>query len=195
MTRKINLGPQPLILPNPAVLVGAVVEGKANFSTYAWAGIICGNPPMVAIGMQHHRHTLRGIRQNLAFSVNIPSEDMVKETDYCGLVSGADTDKAADCGFKVFYGGLDTAPLIEQCPVNLECKVVHLLSLGSHMGVIGQITAAHVSDDCLTGGKPDITKIRPLVYSRGEKARYNAVGKVVGEAFSCGKELKKKKKA
>lgn len=189
MIRKINLGPQPLLFPNPAVIVGAIVEGKPNFSTYAWAGIVCGNPPTVAIGMQHHRYTLKGIRQNMTFSVNIPSEEMAKETDYCGIVSGADTDKVKDCGFNVFYGSLDTAPLIEQCPVNLECKVSHMLNLGSHLAIIGQIVAAHASDDCLTGGKPDISKIKPLVYSRGEKARYNAVGSVIGEAFSCGKDI------
>jgi flavin reductase (DIM6/NTAB) family NADH-FMN oxidoreductase RutF len=190
---KSKMGPQPLIFPNPAVLVGAIVNGKPNFSTYAWAGVTGGKPPTVAVGMQPHRYTLKGVRENMAFSVNIPSEGMVKEADYCGLVSGADTDKVKDCGFKIFYGSLEKAPLIEQCPVNLECRVRHILDLGSHMLVIGEVVETHASEECLTEGKPDIMKIKPLVYSRGPKARYNAVGEAIGDAFSIGKGLKSDK--
>jgi len=190
---KQALGPQPLLFPNPVVLVGAIVDGKPNFSTYAWCGITSGNPPTISVGVQHHRYTLKGIHQNMTFSVNVPSDDMIKETDYCGIVSGAATDKIKDCGFKVFYGTLDSAPLIEQCPINLECEVLHILNLGSHSHVIGKIVETHASEDCLTDGKPDIVKIKPLIYSRGTTARYNAVGKVLADAFSIGKELKKKR--
>jgi len=188
---KKELGPQPLLFPNPAVLVGAMVDGKPNFATYAWCGITGGEPPTISVGIRHERHTLKGIHQNRAFSVNVPSVDLIKETDYCGMVSGAKTDKAKDCGFKVFYGTLDSAPLIEQCPVNLECEVLHILNLGVHAMVIGKIVQTHVSEDCLTEGAPDIMKIKPLIYSRGPSARYNAVGEVLGNAFSIGKEIKK----
>jgi len=190
MTKK-ELGPQPLLFPNPAVLVGAMVDGKPNFATFAWCGITGGEPPTISVGIRHERHTLKGIHQNRAFSVNVPSADLIKETDYCGMVSGAKTDKAKDCGFKVFYGTLDSAPLIEQCPVNLECEVLHILNLGVHAMVIGKIVQTHVSEDCLTEGAPDIMKIKPLIYSRGPSARYNAVGEVLGNAFSIGKEIKK----
>ena len=115
----------------------------------------------------------------------------MKETDYCGIYSAAKTDKVKDCGFEVFYGGLDSAPLIEQCPVNLECEVLHILNLGIHALVIGKIVQTHISEDCLTDGVPDIMKIKPLIYSRGPTARYNAVGEVLGQCFSIGKELKK----
>jgi flavin reductase (DIM6/NTAB) family NADH-FMN oxidoreductase RutF len=137
---------------------------------------------------------LKGIRQNRTFSVNVPSTDLIKETDYCGMVSGAKADKANDCGFKVFYGGLASAPLIEQCPVNLECEVWHMLNLGAHMLVVGKIVQTHISDDCLTEGQPDIMKIRPLIYSRGPVARYNAVGEVLGQAYNIGKELRVQEK-
>lgn len=188
---KKELGPQPLLFPNPAVLVGAMVDGKPNFATFAWCGITGGKPPTISVGIRHERHTLKGIHQNRTFSVNIPSADLIKETDYCGMVSGAKTDKAKDCGFKVFYGTLDSAPLIEQCPVNLECEVLHILNLGAHAMVIGKIVQTYVSEDCLTEGAPDIMKIKPLIYSRGPSARYNAVGEVLGNAFSIGKEIKK----
>ncbi len=188
---KKELGPQPLLFPNPAVLVGAMVDGKPNFATFAWCGITGGEPPTISVGIRHERHTLKGIHQNRTFSVNVPSADLIKETDYCGMVSGAKTDKAKDCGFKVFYGTLDSAPLIEQCPVNLECEVLHILNLGVHTMVVGKIVQTHVSEDCLTDGAPDIMKIKPLIYSRGPSARYNAVGEVLGNAFSIGKEIKK----
>ncbi len=103
----------------------------------------------------------------MTFSVNVPSTDTVKETDYCGLVSGSKVDKVEVCRFKVFYGKLVSAPLLEQCPVNLECRVVHILDLGSHSLIIGRISEAHVSENCLTDGESDINKIKPLVYITG----------------------------
>jgi flavin reductase (DIM6/NTAB) family NADH-FMN oxidoreductase RutF len=108
------------------------------------------------------------------------------------MVSGAKTDKAKDCGFTIFYGTLKNAPLIEQCPVNLECKVMHLLNIGAHMLVVGEIIQTHVTEECLTGDEPDIMKIKPFVYSRAlTTRRYNAIGKVIGLPYEVGKKLKK----
>ncbi len=119
---KVALGPQTLVYPMPAMLVGADVDGKPNFMAVAWGGIACSDPPMISVAIRHVRHTLKGVKQNQTFSVNIPSVEQVKETDYCGMVSGSKADKVRACRFKVFYGKLGNAPLIEQCPVNLECK-------------------------------------------------------------------------
>ena len=118
---KVAIGARAILYPLPAVLVGANIDGKPNFSTYAWCGIVNGNPPMLSVSFQYHRHTFKGVKQNGTFSVNIPSVELVKETDYCGIVSGRETDKVADCKFNIFYGKLATAPLISECPVNLEC--------------------------------------------------------------------------
>jgi len=189
---KKQFGPQPWIFPNPTVLVGTVVDGKPNFAPYAWSGITGGDPPTLSVGIRHERYTLIGIKQNKVFSVNIPSVDLLEETDYCGMVSGAKVDKAEECGFNIFYGRLDKAPLIEQCPVNLECEVLHILNVGIHMLVVGKIVQTHITEDCLTDDQPDILKIKPFVYSRGPTARYNAVGDVLGQAFNVGKSLKKK---
>ena len=189
--KKKTYGPQPWLFPNPTVLVGTVFDGKANFAPFAWCGITGGEPPTVSVGIRHQRHTLKGIYQNRTFSVNIPSIDLLKETDYCGMVSGSQADKAKECGFNIFYGTLASAPLIEQCPVNLECEVLHILNLGIHAMVVGKIVQTHVSEDCLTGDQPDIMKIKPFVYSRGPTARYNAVGEVLGQAYDVGKGLKK----
>ncbi len=190
---KVQLGPQTLTYPMPTLLIGANVDGKPNFMTLAWSGIVNSIPPMISAALRHERHTLKGVRQNMTFSVNIPSVDLVKEADYCGFTPGEQVNKAAVCGFKVSYGKLGNAPLIEQCPVNLECRVVHLLDMGSHTLVIGRIEETHVAQECLTDGKPDVTKIRPIIYTRSvASSDYYAYGECIGKAFSIGKALKEK---
>lgn len=188
---KIKLGAQTLVYPMPAFLIGTLVAGQPNFMTAAWSGIANSNPPMITVAVQHHRHTLRGIKENSTFSVNVPGEDQVLETDYCGMVSGSKQDKTAACGFTLFYGDLKTAPLIAQCPVNLECKVVHILNLGSHALIVGQIMETHVSAQCTSDGQPDVTKIKPIVYSAGTEKAYHGIGRHLAQAFSAGKELQK----
>jgi hypothetical protein len=118
----------------------------------------------------------------------------VKETDYCGIVSGRDTDKVADCKFNIFYGKLTTSPLITECPVNLECRVLHILNLGSHEMVIGQIEEVHVTDSCLTDGKPDVAKIKPFLWAMGQKDQYEEFGKPIGVSHSIGKQIKTSEK-
>lgn len=192
--KKIALGPQTLIYPMPAFLIGASVDGKPNFMTAAWSGIAASTPPMITVALQHHRYTLKGIKENGAFSVNVPSAKLAKETDYCGLVSGTTkTDKVKECNFKIFYGKAKNAPLIEQCPLNLECKVVHLLTLGSHCLVIGQIEEVYASDDCLTNGEPDPVKIDPITFVTGANKAYFRIGEKIGPAFEMGLDIKKSK--
>jgi flavin reductase (DIM6/NTAB) family NADH-FMN oxidoreductase RutF len=188
---KVAIGARTLLYPLPAVLVGANVDGKPNFSTYAWCGIVNSRPPMLSVAFQHQRHTLKGIKQNGTFSVNIPSTELVKETDYCGLVSGRDTDKVADCKFNIFYGKLSHVPLITECPVNIECRAMHILNLGSHEMVVGQIEEIHVTDSCLTNGEPDVMKIQPFLWVTFPTNQYWTFGKPIAEAFSIGRKLKK----
>ncbi len=187
---KIPTGPEPLIYPLPIVLVGANVDDKPNFLAVGACGIANAEPPMISVAIGHNRYTYRGIRQNMTFSVNLPSRDMVKETDYCGIVSGSKVNKVEVCQFRIFYGKLQNAPLIEQCPINLECKVVHILDLGSHSLVIGGVEESYTSDNCLTEGKPDINKIQPLAWARDPSNQYYALGEVVAKSHSVGLELK-----
>jgi flavin reductase (DIM6/NTAB) family NADH-FMN oxidoreductase RutF len=184
------MGPRTLVYPMPAFLIGANVDERPNFMTVAWSGIANGKPPMISIALQHPRHTLKGIKQNNTFSVNVPSTDMVKETDYCGIESGSGADKVAVCKFDVFYGVLKNAPLIEQCPVNLECSVVTITDLGSHELVIGKIEEVYATEECLTDGKPDMEKIKPLIFSMDRGANYFSFGKRIAGAFKIGEELK-----
>jgi len=179
---KVRLGPDTLAYPMPVFLIGANVGDRPNFMTAAWSGIVNGAPPMISVAIVSSRHTFKGIREHMTFSVNIPSIDMVKEADYCGSTTGSKVDR-------IFYGKLENAPLIEQCPVNLECRVVHIMDMGSNLMVIGKIEETHVSEDCLTDGKPDVTKIRPFAYVTSPAQQYQALGEIVADAFSVGRDL------
>jgi len=189
---KVQLTPQPLICTTPTVLVGSMVNGKSNFMAVAWCGVANSVPPMVSVAIRKPRYTLKGILEFKEFSVNVPSAAQVKEADYCGIVSGTRVDKTAVCGFTIFTGILKNAPLIEQCPVNLACRVEHIISLGTHELVIGRVMETQISENCLTEGKPDMHKIKPIIYGAGVTTEYFGFGESLGKAFIIGREMERK---
>jgi len=182
---KIKLGPQTLLFPMPAVLVGSKVDRKVNFMTAAWCGIASHKPPALSVAIRESRFTMKGIKENSSFSINVPSAGLVKKVDFCGIYSGKKKDKSKI--FQIYYGVLNTAPLIEECPVNLECKVTHTIHLGSHTLIVAEIIETYINGDCLTDGNADAEKIDPLVYSPGT-TQYQRLGEVIGKAFHIGKE-------
>jgi flavin reductase (DIM6/NTAB) family NADH-FMN oxidoreductase RutF len=187
---KVEITPQCLIPVRPILIVGANVEGKADFVNIGSGGMLSSDPPTVAIPFRHPRYSLKGTLDNRTFSVNIPSIDQAKEADYCGLVSGKEADKAKNCGLKVFYGKLKTAPMIEQFPVNFECTLLHILGTVSHEIVIGQIVATYISPEYVKDGKLDTEKFNPLLWYP-DMGQYIGTGRTLGKAFDIGKALKK----
>ena len=186
---KKKLGSKSNLFPYPVTLVDAMVDGKPNFMTIAFIGIVNMNPAMVAMGANRGHYTCKGIRENMAFSVNIPTEKMMEVTDYCGLNSGDKTDKSGI--FEVFYGSLKNAPMIKECPVNLECKVMQVLELGGMDTVfIAQVMESYADEECLTGSNVDIEKLRPMIFSMYEN-KYLGIGKYMGKGWSAGKGYKK----
>lgn len=184
---KITLGPMPYMSVMPTVLVGANVNGKANYMTAGAATVACVAPPMVCVALNKARYTVKGIGENKTFSLNIPSARLVVEADHCGIVSGAQEDKSGV--FKSFYGTLKTAPMAEECPVNIECKLFKAVDCGSHLLHIGEVIGVYADKGCITDGKPDVTKINPILLTQGA---YFAIGKQVEKAFSAGKKYRKK---
>lgn len=175
--------------PMPVTLVGANVGGKANFMTVAWIIRVNAQPPMLAMAVNRARYTHMGIRETGTFSVCLPSADMVEETDYCGLVSGRDTDKSNL--FDVFYGETKTAPMIRECPLCLECKVIKKIELPTHDLFIGEIVGAYTEERYLTDGKMDIRKMNPLLLTMPDN-NYWTMGTNVAKAWSTGLKLKEK---
>jgi flavin reductase (DIM6/NTAB) family NADH-FMN oxidoreductase RutF len=184
---KVQLGPQPYMSVMPTVLVGTNVKGRPNFMTAAWATNASMSPPMVCVAINHARHTLKGIDENGTFSLNIPSAKQVVEADYCGITTGSRVDKSKV--FETFYGSLKTAPMAEECPVNIECRVFKSVDCGSHELYIGEVVEVYVSKECAKDGKPEVAKVDPIVYSQ---SAYWQIGKPAGKAFSAGKAFKKK---
>ena len=162
--KKIKMGTLQFLNPKPVVLVGTVIDDKPNFLTVSWTGITSSNPPTMSVSIRNIRYSLKGIQENKTFSVNIPSVKMVKETDYCGSVSGSKYDKVKECEFKIFYGNLDNAPLIEQCPINIECKIFQTIVIGDHSIIIGEIIESYINENCFTKDLPDIKKIDPMCF-------------------------------
>ena len=185
---KQKLGSKPMIYPMPVTLVGADVHGKPNFMTIAFIGIVNMNPAMVAMGANPSHHTCRGIHENKTFSVNLPSKEMLEVTDYVGLNSGARKDKAGI--FTIFRGVTTTAPMIEECPLNLECKLLQKLSLGGTDDLyIGEVVETYCTPEYLTNGSPDVEKMGTFVFSMNDN-RYFSLGKAIGKAWSDGKKYK-----
>jgi len=184
---KIRIGPN-VFLPMSVVLVGTVVGGRPNFMAAGWASRVNANPPMIAVGINRNHATHTGITETGTFSVNIPHTGMVEKTDYCGLVSGKNTDKAGV--FDLFSGDLPGAPMIRSCPLAMECRLVQTVDLPTNTLFIGEIVGAYADEDCLVDGRPDMERIDPLILTMPDN-RYWRLGEYAGEAWGAGKRLKK----
>ncbi|MGE5415838.1 MAG: flavin reductase family protein [Acidobacteriota bacterium] len=164
---KIEKKAATILYPVPTVLVSCVDEaGKPNMITLAWVGTVCSEPPMLSISVRPSRYSHKLITMTGDFVVNIPSIDQLKQTDYCGVVSGADVDKFAATGFTAIPATKVKAPLIKECPVNIECVVRQTLNLGAHDMFIGEIVATHYNEEVLDAkGRLDVNKVKPFVYN------------------------------
>ena len=184
---KVKIDNNAFVYPMPMVLAGSVVDGKANFMAVGWVSRVNFKPPMIGIALGPH-YTNRGIDDNQAFSINVPDVSLMAKTDYCGLVSGKKVDKSEI--FQVFYGQLPDAPMIEECPLCMACKLYDAKKLPSNTIYIGEIVEAFTEERYLTEGKPDIKKINPFTLTMPDNG-YWQVGDHAGKAWSIGKRLKK----
>ena len=178
------------LYPMPTTLVGTTVKDKPNFLTVAHVGILNhGTPQYLSIGLGKMHYSNAGIKSSRAFSICLPSEDLMVETDYCGIMTGKKTDKAAL--FDVFYGRLGNAPMISQCPVNMELRLHDVYDFPTHEIFIGALVETYAQDDVMADGKIDISKLRPLLFDMSS-IKYWRLGEAVGKCWNVGKALKKK---
>ncbi len=187
---KINIGNNAHVYPMPVSLVGSLVEGRPNFMAVAWLARVNYIPPIIAVALNQRHHTPKGIQEKQSFSVNFPGADLMEKTDYCGLVSGRETDKSGI--FEIFYGDLKTAPMIQECPLCLECKLLQVVPLPTNNLFLGEIMGAYTEDRYLTDGKPDIQKMNPFVLTMPDN-NYWRIGEWAAKAWSVGRKLKEKK--
>jgi flavin reductase (DIM6/NTAB) family NADH-FMN oxidoreductase RutF len=191
---KQKIRPNPYLYPMPLIILGANVKGRANFMPLAWINMVEHEPMMISISSYKTHYTNEGIIENQTFSINTSSESMIGVIDYCGLKSGKELDKSKI--FDVFYGELETAPMITQAPLNLECKVVRTIDTKDfippdkkgHYIFIGEIIQAYADEEFLTNGVPDITKMKPFTLTQIDRS-YWRIGENIGDAWSIGKNF------
>ena len=167
---KILKSPWTALYPCPVVLVTCTdSKGTANIITLAWNGIVCSEPPTIAIGIRPHRYSCGLIEDSGEFVVNIPPTNILRETDYCGVFSGENIDKFSETKLTSEPSKQVKPPLIKECPVNLECITKNKIPLGSHHLFLGEIVQVHVDKSILDDkGAIDFTKASPFVYNQGE---------------------------
>lgn len=179
-----------MLYPLPAVMV-SVTDGKGNDNiiTIAWTGTVCTNPPMVSISVRKSRYSYEMLKNTGEFVINLTTEKLAFAADYCGVKSGRDVDKFGEMKLTRGKASFVKAPLIQESPVNIECRVQSVQELGSHVLFLAEVLAVH-ADEAYMGenGKFDLQKANPLIYSHGE---YFAVGKKLGK---FGYSVKKKKR-
>ena len=194
MKPKRSLGPAPLLYPEPALLVATYdSEGKPNAMTAAWAGICASNPVSLMVAIQPPRHTHDALLARKAFTICVPSEKQVAETDFAGMVSGCKIDKFAACGLTAVKAEKVDAPYIAECPVILECSLTHHQKIGTHTIIIAEILDVKADEDCLdpTSQFPNIEKVLPIIFDCGSRSYYG-IGKKLANAWDVGKPLLKK---
>lgn len=168
---KIELAPREALYPAPVVLVTCAdrAKGRGNIITIAWCGVVCSAPPQIGISIRPSRYSHNLITLAQDFAVNIPTTAILEKTDRCGTISGRDIDKFAACSFTPLAASKITAPLIGECPVNIECTLTKVIPLGAHDLFVGTVVAVHADEAILDGrGTIDYRKAKPFVYNQGD---------------------------
>lgn len=179
---KQSLGAKTILYPTPVLLVGSYdAEGKPNVMTAAWGGICCSQPPCVYVSLRQATYSYGNLQARKAFTLSVPPVGLVVEADYCGIASGRDEDKLARAGFTPIRSELVDAPYIAECPLVLECRLVHAINLGLHTQFIGEVLDVKADESVLDErNHVSIERIRPMVYAPPDSAYY-AVGERLGE--------------
>ena len=184
--------PGNMIYPLPAVLVTCRdKEGNENVFTVAWTGTVCTNPPMAYISVRPSRYSYHMIEETKEFVINLTTEDLAFATDYCGVVSGRDVDKFSKCNLHKQEADEVNAPMLEEAPVNIECRVREIHEYGSHTMFVADVLCVHADEKYMNElGKFELEKASPLAYSHGT---YFGLGEYKGTfGYSVKKEGKKK---
>ncbi|MFX0197801.1 MAG: flavin reductase family protein [Candidatus Hodarchaeota archaeon] len=179
MMKKIVEAPFTAVVPSPAVMVsckGKEADSKPNIITLAWVGIVCSDPPTVGISIRPERYSYSLIKESGEFVVNIPNENLLAATDYCGQVSGKRVDKFAITNLTPVPCENVAAPMINECPVNLECKVTQIIAVGAHDLFLGEIVAVHIDEAIRRNKAMDIKKMTPIAYCSGSSDYWGLKG-------------------
>lgn len=177
MSRQVWKG-STLLNPEPPVLVSCGPADRPNLITVGWCGTICTQPPMLSISVRPERYSHGLIQESGVFVVNLPTESLVRAVDWCGVKSGRDADKFAAMGLHAAPAAKVETVLLEESPLNLECKVTQVIPLGSHDLFLAEVVACDVDERLLDpNGRLCLERAGLIVYSHGA---YLALGRQLG---------------
>ena len=181
-----DFGPKSWVYPAPVLMIGTYDENQVpNIMNAAWGCVFDYN--VITISLAEHK-TTRNIEASKAFTVSFATLDTVKESDYFGIESGAKVNKVEKAGFHAFKSSHVNAPLFEEYPLTLECK---LISFNHETGqLLGEVVNVSADESILTYGDIDITKLNAIVFDPFSNS-YVVANEKVAKAFKIGLELKK----
>ena len=185
---RVDFKPGNMLYPLPAVLVSCSdKKGNDNLLTVAWTGTICSDPAMVSISVRKERYSHQMIKETGEFVINLTTASLVRAVDFCGVRSGRDVDKWTEMNLHKLPAEKVAAPLLEESPVNIECKVTQVLELGTHDMFLAEVVAVHVDDRYMDEkGRFHLNDTDLLAYSHGT---YLRLGEELG---TFGYSVKKK---
>lgn len=178
-----------LTSPVPPVMVSCGDMESSNIVTVAWTGTVNTKPPMTYISLRPSRHSYGIIKEKGEFVINLTPTSLIKKADYCGIYTGKKVNKFEKCGFTKAEAKEVSVPLIDECPINLECKVKDIIPLGTHDMFLAEIVAVHVDETLVDAdGKLHLEKADLTAYAHGD---YYSLGKKLAP---FGISVKNKKK-
>ena len=186
---KVEMKGSVILNPVPVVLITSKnKEGKTNVFTVGWTGTINTKPPMLYVSIRPERLSYEYIKETMEFVLNMPGSNLVKAVDYCGVRTGKKNDKIKEMGFTLKESTHVCVPYIEQCPVNIECKVKNIIPLGTHDMFIAEVVGSHVNEDLFDeNGKIHFENANMMAYCHGEyfPLQKHPDRKSVGEGKEC----------
>jgi len=162
---KHEMKPTTALVPCPVVLLSVSGRDKPNIITLSWAANVCSNPPTMVVGIRPERYSYDLVKDAEEFVLNIPSADLIEGTIFAGTKSGRDYDKFSECGFTPEPASKIKAPMIKECPINIECKIRDIVPLGAHDLFIVDVLSVHIDDSVLgENGQFDASKTELFTY-------------------------------
>jgi len=191
VAKKISWKPGTLIYPLPAALIscGSSPEDY-NLFTVSWMGTICSNPPMCYISVRKERHSFNIIKESSEFVINLTNEDLAFAADWCGVRSGKDYNKFEEMKLTAVQGEMVKAPIVQESPLCIECKVKEIIELGSHVMFISDVINVQADSQYIDPETNTfkLSDAKLIAYSHGH---YYKLGEEIGK---FGWTVQKKKK-
>lgn len=178
---KQNWKPGTMIYPLPAVMVSCGGrEEEYNILTVSWVGTICSDPAMCYISVRPGRHSYDILKKNMEYVINLTTEDLAFVTDWCGVKSGKEFNKFKEMNLTPGKATIVNAPVIEESPLCIECRVKEIISLGTHDMFISEVVNILADEKFIDAesGAFDMKKAKLIAYSHG---KYYCLGDFIGK--------------